>query len=241
MTQQVEGNIKTFTAGEALAIFRRVKFSAGTVVYADQSDSSGYIGITQEAVASGASVAVALKGRGRSYKAVAADSFAVAATLYAADDGMVSDSASGNQIGTALEAATALNDVVEILCDEGSASAPGATTVGLEASGASVPFVVRATVTAAGAEDEVVCASFPRKAEVIDAYMIARDTNAANVTLKNATNAFTGATAKGGTDDTKVQFTNIVEYRGIAAAAAVVATFSAAGSVEVVLVCVPVA
>ena len=105
-----------------------------------------------------------------------------------------------------------------------------------------VPFVVQTTCTAAGAEDEVVMASWPQKARVVDAWMIARDTNAANVTLKNATNAFTAATAKGGTNDAIVPFGSIIAaYDEIAAAAAVVASFSAAGSVDVCLLCIPIA
>jgi len=116
---------KVFTATEALAAFRRVKLTAssGTAVeYADQSDSSNYIGITLEDAAIGTHVAVALKGMAETHKAVAADTFSVGATLYAADDGKVSDTSSGNAIGTALEACTAAGDIVEVILDNGSAA-----------------------------------------------------------------------------------------------------------------------
>jgi len=113
---------KAFTSTEALEAFRRVKLTAasGTAVeYADQTDSSSFIGITMEASVITTSVAVQLKGMQQSFKCTAADSFDVGATLYAADDGKVSDSASGNAIGTALEAATADDDIVECLLDNG--------------------------------------------------------------------------------------------------------------------------
>ena len=63
---------KTFEAGEDLAAFRRVKLSSGSgtqVEYADQSDSSGYIGVTLEAVSEDDHVAVALKGDYQTFKA----------------------------------------------------------------------------------------------------------------------------------------------------------------------------
>lgn len=117
---------KTFLATEVLAAYRRVKLTSasGTYVeYADQSDSSGFIGITTHAAeAIGDEVSVELKGTTKTVKAIAADTFSVGAILYAADDGKVSDSASGNAIGTALEAATAAGDVVEIILDGGAAA-----------------------------------------------------------------------------------------------------------------------
>lgn len=114
---------KTFTAAEDLEAFRRVKLASGTtVVYADQSDSSGFIGHTLEKVSSGKHVAVELKKAGKTAKAEAADTFVAGAILYAADDGKVSDSASGNAIGTALEAATAAGDIGEVIYDGGAAA-----------------------------------------------------------------------------------------------------------------------
>lgn len=120
---------KAFLATEILAAFRRVKLSAGTgdhVEYADQSDSSSYLGVTiGPAPAIEDQVGIALKGVMKTFKVTAADSFAVGAVLYAADDGKVSDSASGNAIGTALEAATADGDIVEAILDGGAAAIQG--------------------------------------------------------------------------------------------------------------------
>ena len=237
---------KTFTATEALAAFRRVKLTSSSgvaVEYADQSDSSGFIGVTNNNALITESVGIELKGASETFKCVASEALAVGATLYAADDGKVSDTASGDAIGTALEAATAAGDIIECIFDSGSSSAPGGAAIAVySATDGGVPFVIKASLVAAGAEDETIIASMPRKAQVIDAWMISRDTNAANVTLKNATNAFTGAVAKGTADDTIVSLETIIaEYDEIAAEAAVTATFSAEGAVDVFLLCVPIA
>ena len=242
---QTSKSPKNFVAAEGLAAFRRVKLSGGSgteVEYADQTDSSGYIGVTLEAVSEGDHVAIALKGDYQSFKCVAADSFSAGATLYAADDGKVSHTASGDVIGTSLEAATASGDIGECLLDSGSASSPGASAIGnYDDDDGGVPFVIKASLTAAGAEDESIIASFPRKAQVINAWMIARDTDAANVTLKQGGNAFTAATDKGTDDDAIVPFDSIIaEQDEIAAETAVIATFSAAGSVDVFIKCLPI-
>lgn len=118
MSQQNKG-IKAFVAGEDLEAYRRVKLSDGSgsqVEYADQSDSDGFIGITQAKAVSGDAVAVALKTRGRTFKAVADGStIAPGTSLYAADDGKVSATASGNVVATALESSTSDLEVIEVL------------------------------------------------------------------------------------------------------------------------------
>ncbi len=115
MSQSAKSPI-TLTAGEDLIANRRVKLTgARTVSYADQADSDGYIGVTINDVDSGDLVAVELKNVGKTFKCVASEALAVNAALYAADDGKVADTVSGNVIGTALEAATADGDVIEVL------------------------------------------------------------------------------------------------------------------------------
>jgi len=236
---------KTFTATEALAAFRRVKLTSGSgtaVEYADQADSNAFVGITKEDCLITEQIAVELKGYHRTFKCVAADTFSAGATLYAAADGKVSDSASGNAIGTALEACTGAGDIVEILLDEGAASAPSPTTIANDADAVGIPFIIHAVCVAAGAEDEVVIAATPRKALIIDAWMIARDTNAANVTLKEATNAFTAAVAKGTANNAIVSFgTIIAAYDEPASGDAIIATFSAAGAADIFILCLPIA
>lgn len=118
MTQQTEKNTKTFTAAEALAANRLVKLASGSgvsVQYNDQSDSNAYIGVTQNKVANGEMVTIALKTNGRTMIAIASETLSAGATLYAADDGKVSDTSSGNAIGKALEAATADGDEIECI------------------------------------------------------------------------------------------------------------------------------
>jgi hypothetical protein len=128
MSQECESP-KTFLATEVLAAHRRVKLTSATgdhVEYADKADSSSYLGITVgPALAIEDPVGVELKGVTKTHKATAADSFAVGAVLYAADSGKVSDSSSGNAIGTALEAAGADGDIVEVILDGGAAAIQG--------------------------------------------------------------------------------------------------------------------
>jgi len=111
--------ILTFQAGEDLAAHRRVKIESGTVttppevVYADAGEQA--IGVTELAVSDGDNVAVKVNTFPGSIECVAADTFSIGATLYAAADGKVSDSSNGTAIGIAKEAATAAGDIVEIL------------------------------------------------------------------------------------------------------------------------------
>jgi len=118
MTQYNEGNVKGFDAGEALAAFRRVKLdSSGDVVYSDAGED--WIGTTDEAVANGARVSVRLRTASGTRKMTAAGAFSINDVIYGADDGKVDDNPTGASIGRAFEAATADDDVVEVLseCD----------------------------------------------------------------------------------------------------------------------------
>jgi hypothetical protein len=109
---------RTFYAGEALATNRRVKLESGTtttppeVVYADAGEQ--HIGVTEFAAADGDPVTVRLITAPGTVEISAADSFAIGATLYGADDGQISDTSSGSALGIAVEAATAQNDLVEV-------------------------------------------------------------------------------------------------------------------------------
>jgi len=241
---QACGTPKTFTATEVLAAFRRVKLTASSGSAVEYSDAGeNFIGATlQPALTIGDLLAVKLRGDYATFKLTAAGVIAVGATIYAAADGKVSASVSGTAIGTALAAAGADGDVIEVFLDNGAAGAIGATaTIDYQAANGGIPFLVKASLTAAGAEDESILAALPRKAEITRAWMFARDTQAANVTLKQGGNAFTAATAKGGTDAALVSFNLIAAYKTVAAAAALVATFSAAGAVDVFIEFVPVA
>ena len=115
MSIQVERN-KSFTATAAVTAFRRVKLTAvsGTAVEHSGSGEAA-IGTAQNSAAIGEAVTVRLDNGGGSSKCVAATAFAVGATLYNALTGYVDDAAAGTAMGTALAAATATGDVIEVL------------------------------------------------------------------------------------------------------------------------------
>lgn len=119
MSQQIENGLKTFTAGEVLEAYRRVKLSAGSgsqVEYADADDAC--IGITQiKAEAVGDMVTVALITTGRTFKVTANEAIAAGASIYAGNDGKVQDTdpGAGTIRGTVLEATTADGDIIEAI------------------------------------------------------------------------------------------------------------------------------
>ena len=119
MSQQTENGLKTFTAGEVLEAYRRVKLSAGSgsqVEYADSDEAC--IGITQKkAEAIGDMVTVALITTGRTFKVTANEAMAAGAPIYAGADGKVQDTdpGAGTIRGTALEATTADGDIIEAI------------------------------------------------------------------------------------------------------------------------------
>lgn len=111
---------RTFTAGGTIPQFARVKLSAAnTVVVSVATDKAAYLGVAQTGASSGEELTVALKGTYRTFKCIASEALAVNAVVYGADDGEVKDTANGNPIGTALEAATADQDIIEcVLLDQ---------------------------------------------------------------------------------------------------------------------------
>jgi hypothetical protein len=110
--------IRAYTAGEDLKAHRRVKIKTGTtttppeVVYADAGEQ--YIGVTEWAAKDGDLVSIRLRNYPGTVEIEAADTFSVAATLYGADHGKVSDTSSGSAIGIAHEACTGVGDIVEV-------------------------------------------------------------------------------------------------------------------------------
>ena len=151
MAGKITDSPLTFTAGEALNQKTRVKIKSGTtttppeVVYCDQGEQG--IGVVEYYTASGDLCSVRTTNWGGSLLGVANDTFSVDATLYAHDDGEISDTSSGSAIGVALEAATAADDIVEYM-PFGVLSSTAAT-VSVADTGA---FTSAATVEAALAE-----------------------------------------------------------------------------------------
>lgn len=115
MASENENGVKSFTAGEALEAYRRVKLSSGTVIYADAGDR--YIGVTLAVVANGDTAAVKLRNHPGTYKMECAGAVTSGATVYSANDGMVDDAfaANGESIGIALDTGDGAGSIIEVL------------------------------------------------------------------------------------------------------------------------------
>jgi len=114
----VEG-IKTFTANGALGAKIRVKLTPASTTKPPQVEVAGageqHIGITEYAVKTGEPVAVRLRTHPGTHEGIAAETFDVGATLYPAAAGEFKDTSDGTATGTALEAATGVGDIVEMI------------------------------------------------------------------------------------------------------------------------------
>lgn len=115
MSQHVETNTKTFTAGAAIAKYLRVKLSNGKLAVAGIADRE--IGTMEDASFADLDVrAVRLVSASGTCKVVASAAISAGALVYTAASGKVGPSAStAYVIGTALEAAAADGDVIEIV------------------------------------------------------------------------------------------------------------------------------
>uniref|UniRef100_A0A6M3J4G4 Uncharacterized protein n=1 Tax=viral metagenome TaxID=1070528 RepID=A0A6M3J4G4_9ZZZZ len=142
-TESMSG--RSITAGEALEPYRCVKLSSGTLVYADAGEAC--IGVTLDYTASGDAAAIKLINDGGTFLIEGADTFAVDASLYQANDGKISDTSSGTSTFQALEACTAAGDILEV------AVAPFVATTAATVSIADAgTFTTKATVEAAEQE-----------------------------------------------------------------------------------------
>jgi len=201
-----EGN-KTFTSGEALEAYRRVKLRAGSgfiVEYADAGEKD--IGVTQEKVEISKPVALKLRNAPGTVEIESSEEFAVGVTLYGANDGKVQDTASGDPLGTALDNSTADGCIAEVLRDKGeAASIDGASVkVEAEAGNGAIPVIFRKSgITDATTALEIVAAPFAFK--VIDWWMISRDTTVSNIKLQNDADDLSANKAKGTANDTIVR------------------------------------
>lgn len=117
MSQYTDNNCKTFVADEAIAVHLRVKLdSDGRVTTAALADKEIGTAVTP-AAAAGDVITVRLRSAAGTHKMVAIEALAIGATVYTETGGKVQDTAATGafQIGTALEAATADGDVIEVL------------------------------------------------------------------------------------------------------------------------------
>lgn len=114
MSQLTDGNIRAFTAGEALNAFCRVKLDTdGTIIYADADHDA--IGITEAAIADAAVGPVRLSTASGTVKIRCAGALSIGDTVYGAADGEIDDATDGVLVGVAIEAATAAHDVIEVV------------------------------------------------------------------------------------------------------------------------------
>lgn len=119
MSQYVDSNTKAFTAAGTIKQYARVTLgSGGTITEAGLAVKE--IGTAMEPAVSGDTIAVKLRSGSGTHKMIAIEALAIGATLYTETDGKVQDTAASTsfQLGTALEAATADGDIIEVLYNQ---------------------------------------------------------------------------------------------------------------------------
>lgn len=116
MSQYVDSNTKAFTAAGTIKQYARVTLgSGGTITEAGLAVKD--IGTAMEPAVSGEVISVKLRTGAGTHKMIAKEAIAAGAILYTEAAGLVQDTAETTsfQIGNALEAATAENDIIEVL------------------------------------------------------------------------------------------------------------------------------
>jgi len=117
MSQYVDTNERTFTASAAIAQYALVTY-ANTGKVAATGLAERPIGVAMRAAfADGDEIAVKLLTGAGTFKGIAKEASAIAATLYTEVGGKLQDTAESTSlpVGIALEAATAENDIIEWL------------------------------------------------------------------------------------------------------------------------------
>jgi len=117
MAQYIDGNTKTFTAAAAIPQYARVTLgSAGTITKSGLAEIDVGTALT-EAFAAGDVIAVKLRTGSGTHKMIASEAVAIGALLYTESDGEVQDTAQATAyvLGHAMEAATADQDIIEVL------------------------------------------------------------------------------------------------------------------------------
>lgn len=138
----------TFTAGEELPAYRRVKLETGStttpleVVMAGAGED--FIGVTIDNAEDGDLITVQPLCKDGTMLVEANEAFTTLSDLYGAASGRVADTSSGTAYFKALEAATAQGDIVEVILHPGVSTTAG--TVSIADSG---DFTSKATVEAA--------------------------------------------------------------------------------------------
>ncbi len=113
---------KTFPAGAALAANRLVKLDSGQAVYLASTATDMPLGVNEFLVESGSNAAVKLITSPGTLEVETDGAISAGAAVYAADDGLVqalpASAGTYRRIGTALVAATAAGDIIEVLPDD---------------------------------------------------------------------------------------------------------------------------
>jgi len=173
MSQFVEGNTKAFVAGEAISVNRRVTVdSAGKALLAGATSVAAGVAITPS-FADGDDITVSLRTAAGTQQMVASEAITRGASVFAAASGKVASSGSVF-VGTALEAATADNDVIEVL--------PGPNTDILANSGVVQHLRTRVTTAQVNAGHTLLAAVAGRSYRLVDCSMIAIGGAAATAT-----------------------------------------------------------
>lgn len=117
MSQYVDTNYKSFPASAAIAQYALVQL-ANTGKVSTNGLATRPIGVAmQEAFADGDVISVKLLNSAGTFKVIAKEASAIAAVLYTEAGGVVQDTAESTSLPLfiALEAATAENDVIEVM------------------------------------------------------------------------------------------------------------------------------
>lgn len=244
----------TLVAGEAMSVYRRVKYhsSAGQVVYADAADGDGWIGVTMPGpdgggVAMGDPVTIELRGENKTLKVECSTTVTANASLYPENDGKVSDDAGTVVIGTAAGTDTgAASTIIEMHPNGGSGSVTTDSTIaGLSGTTlGAVPIIYRKVVTAT---TTAAVANPGRAIRIVDVHAVHIGNTATQVKLLNGATEIVAAAslALAGTTGvltraTAYNATNIASLSVTASGTvyAALATADATG-VEVIITAVP--
>ena len=117
MAQFVDTNTKTFEASAAIPKYARVTLAnTGKIAKSGLTEKDIGTALT-EAFASGDKIAVKLRTGAGTHKMIASEAIAVASLVYTESDGEVQDTAQATafQLGTAITAAAADQDIIEVL------------------------------------------------------------------------------------------------------------------------------
>lgn len=116
MSQQIDGNTKSFTCGGAISQFARVTLSSGKLAAAGATDKD--IGtLLEQSFADGDVRTVLLRTAAGTCKCIAASAITAGSAISTAASGKINDTAATGSFifGTALEAASGDGSVIECL------------------------------------------------------------------------------------------------------------------------------